>query len=583
MSYIPDELIEEIRVRNDIVDVIGSCVKITRKGASYQGLCPFHSEKTPSFSVSPSKQLFKCFGCGVGGNVISFVERYENYSFMEAVKFLAERAGVALPEAEYSQEAKAKEAHRTRLLEVNRDAAAYFYYQLRHKQGEVGYKYLRERGLSEETINKFGLGFSNMNSNDLVKYLESKGYEDELIKEAGLATFNEKYGMSDLFWNRVMFPIQDVNHRVIGFGGRVMSDAKPKYLNSPESPVFDKGRNLFGLNLARTARKNRFILCEGYMDVISLHQAGFNEAVASLGTAFTSGQASILSRYADMVYLAYDSDGAGVTAALRNMKILRDAGIPSKVISMEPCKDPDEFIKTFGPEKFEERIQNAENSFFFEIRKLSESVNQRDPDERTKFVKEIGNRLANFPDEVERETYLAAICEKYSINIDTMKRTVATVAAKAGGFDVPQRPKTTNFKEKDPDEGIKEKQRSLLTWLVEEPEIYKKIKDLITPEDFTGDIHKIVAKRVFEEIESGNLNPGAIVNLFEEDEQQSEVAAIFLTEQVAIDDKAKREQSLKDYVVAIKQKGIENSESGWTIKVRREFEELKKKIKFTID
>lgn len=583
MSYIPDELIEEIRVRNDIVDVIGSCVKITRKGASYQGLCPFHSEKTPSFSVSPSKQLFKCFGCGVGGNVISFVERYENYSFIEAVKFLAERAGVALPEAEYSQEAKAKEAHRTRLLEVNRDAAAYFYYQLRHKQGEVGFKYLRERGLSEETINKFGLGFSNMNSNDLVKYLESKGYEDELIKEAGLATFNEKYGMSDLFWNRVMFPIQDVNHRVIGFGGRVMSDAKPKYLNSPESPVFDKGRNLFGLNLARTARKNRFILCEGYMDVISLHQAGFNEAVASLGTAFTSGQASILSRYADMVYLAYDSDGAGVTAALRNMKILRDAGIPSKVISMEPCKDPDEFIKTFGPEKFEERIQNAENSFFFEIRKLSESVNQRDPDERTKFVKEIGNRLANFPDEVERETYLAAICEKYSINVDTMKRTVATVAAKAGGFDVPQRPKSTNFKEKDPDEGIKEKQRSLLTWLVEEPEIYKKIKDLITPEDFTGDIYKIVAKRVFEEIENGNLNPGAIVNLFEEDEQQSEVAAIFLTEQVAIDDKAKREQSLKDYVVAIKQKGIENSESGWTIKARREFEEFKKKIKFTID
>lgn len=294
--YYPDELIEEVRMKSDIVDVISGYVKIQKKGSSHFGLCPFHNEKSPSFSVSQSKQMYYCFGCGAGGNVFTFIMEYENYSFQEAVKFLADRAGVNLPEAEYNEETRKREGRRARLLEVNKEAAKYFFYQLRGESGKGGLKYLMGRELSKETIRKFGLGFSNVSSDDLTRYLKSKGYEDKLLIEAGLASFDEKYGMHDKFWNRVMFPIQDINHRVIGFGGRVMGEGKPKYLNSPETMIFDKSRNLYGLNFARTSRAGNIILCEGYMDVIAMHQAGFSQAAASLGTAFTPGQAGLLKR-----------------------------------------------------------------------------------------------------------------------------------------------------------------------------------------------------------------------------------------------------------------------------------------------
>ena len=280
--YYPDELIEEIRMKNDIVDVISGYVRLQKKGSNHFGLCPFHNEKSPSFSVSGPKQMYYCFGCGAGGNVITFLMEYENYSFQEAVKALADRAGVALPQMEYSQEARKADSRRAKLLEVNKEAAKYFYYQLRARQGSIGYQYLKDRQLSDETMNRFGLGYSNKYSDDLIKYLKSKGYTEDLIRDSGLCNVDEKHGMYDKFWNRVMFPIQDINHRVIGFGGRVMGDAKPKYLNSPETEIFDKSRNLYGLNFARTSRKGNIILCEGYMDVIALHQAGFNQAVATL-------------------------------------------------------------------------------------------------------------------------------------------------------------------------------------------------------------------------------------------------------------------------------------------------------------
>ncbi len=310
--YYPEELVEEIRMKNDIVDVISGYVRLQRKGGSYFGLCPFHNEKSPSFSVSRSKQMFYCFGCGAGGNVFTFLMEYEHYTFQEAVKALAERAGVALPELEYSEETKRKESRRARLLAVNKEAATYFYYLLRRKEGEQGMRYLRGRQLHDETIQKFGLGFAGKYSDDLSKYLKSRGYQDELIREAGLCSIDEKRGVYDKFWNRVMFPIQDMNHRVIGFGGRVMGDGTPKYLNSPETPIFDKSRNLYGLNFARASRAGNIILCEGYMDVIAVHQAGFGQAVASLGTAFTQGQAALIRRYTQTVLLSYDSDGAGV-------------------------------------------------------------------------------------------------------------------------------------------------------------------------------------------------------------------------------------------------------------------------------
>lgn len=557
MRY-PEEIVEEVRLRNDIVDVVGSCVKIQRKGSSYFGLCPFHNEKSPSFSVSPSKQIFYCFGCGAGGNVFSFVQKYENYTFQEAVKYLADRAGITLPEAEYSKEQKEREAERVKILEANREAAKYFYYQLRSKNGEVGLKYLQGRELTEETMNKFGLGFSLMTSNDLCKYLRGKGFTDDIIRKSGLATYDEKYGMQDKFWNRVMYPIQDVNHRVIAFGGRVMSDAKPKYLNSPETIVFDKGRNLYGLNFARTSRKDYFIICEGYMDVIAMHQAGFTEAVASLGTAFTSGQAQILKRYATSIYLAYDSDGAGVTAALRNIGILRDVGMPCKIINMQPYKDPDEFIKNLGAEEFSKRIENAENSFFFEVRMSERNYDINDPDGRTRFLREVATKLVGFEDEIERENYIKAIAEKYELTYEAMKKQVVAIAARNGGeYKAIERPKSGISSKVTSEDAILTSQRILLTWLCEEPKIYDIVKKYIEVDDFTDPVYREVAGWLFNDIEAGNVDPGAYVSRFEEEEKQGTCAAIFNTKLEWVDGKEAREKALHDIVYKVRKNSLD--------------------------
>ena len=400
--YFSEDLIEEVRQKNDIVDVISGYVKLQKKGSSYFGLCPFHNEKSPSFSVSRGKQMYYCFGCGVGGNVFTFIMEYENYSFVEAFKMLAERAGVDIPEVEYSKEAKERADLKATLLEINKLAAKYFYAQLKTEQGKLAHTYLTGRGLSEETITAFGLGYSNKYSDDLYRYLKTKGYKDELLVKAGLISVDERHGAHDKFWNRVMFPIMDVNNRVIGFGGRVMGDAKPKYLNSPETEVFDKSRNLYGLNRARTSRKPYFLICEGYMDVISLHQAGFTNAVASLGTALTTGHASLIKRYVNEVYLTYDSDEAGTRAALRAMPILKEAGITAKIIRMEPYKDPDEFIKNLGTEAFEERINKARNGFLFSLEILEKEYDMNSPEGKTAFHKEAAKRLTMFEEEIER-------------------------------------------------------------------------------------------------------------------------------------------------------------------------------------
>ena len=342
--YYSDEIIEEVRSRNDIVDVISTYVKLQKKGSSYFGLCPFHNEKSPSFSVSRQKQMYYCFGCGAGGNVFTFLMEYENYTFVEALKYLADRAGVELPEEEYSREAKERADTRAILLEINKAAAQYYYIQLKSSRGAVGLEYFKKRKLSDETIKAFGLGYSNKYSDDLYRYLKSKGYKDDMIAKAGLISIDEKNGVYDKFWNRVMFPIMDVNSRVIGFGGRVLGDGEPKYLNSPETMLFDKSRNLYGLNYARTSRKKYMMLCEGYMDVISMHQAGYTNAVASLGTALTEQHAALLKRYTDQVILTYDSDGAGVKAALRAIPILKEVGISTKVLNLKPYKDPSSFM-----------------------------------------------------------------------------------------------------------------------------------------------------------------------------------------------------------------------------------------------
>ena len=563
--YYSDELVEEVRQRNDIVDIISGYVNLKKKGGNYFGLCPFHNEKSASFSVSPGKQMYYCFGCGAGGNVFTFIMNYENYTFAEAIKLLADRAGIALPEIEDSKEAREKENRRKTLLQINKEAATYFYYQLRAPQGRVGLDYLKGRQLSDETMNRFGLGYSNKTSNDLCQYLRHKGYPDELIRESGVAVFNEKYGMSDKFWNRVMFPIQDVNHRVIGFGGRVMGEGEPKYLNSPETPVFDKSRNLYGLNFARTARQDNIILCEGYMDVIAMHQAGFTQAVASLGTAFTSGQANLLRRYTENVILSYDSDGAGVKAALRAIGILKEAGLTGKVLNLEPYKDPDEFMKNLGREEFAKRLSQAENTFFFELRMMQKQYDLSDPEAKTKFYNEIAKKLCGFSEEVERENYTEAVAEKYNISMESLKKLVTGYAAKMGMAAEVIRPKQPVQQKNTPKEQQENVQKLLLTWLVEEPHLYKKIKKYITPHSFTNELYRQVAQELFPKLEEGKPNPAAIISRFSQEEEQREAASLFNTKlpymQQDMESQSQvqeREKAFHDIVVKVKRNAYEH-------------------------
>ena len=421
MPFYSDELIEEVRSRNDIVDVISGYVRLQKKGSSYFGLCPFHNEKTPSFSVSPGKQMYYCFGCGAGGNVLTFVMQYENFTFQEAMQSLAERAGIELPKQEMTAAQRQKADRRAKLLEINKTAAKYFYMLLRSPQGQHALDYFIRRELTPQTMQHFGLGYSGKYSDDLYRYLKKQGYPDDLLKDSGLIIFDEKRGGYDRFWNRAMFPIMDVNNRVIGFGGRVMGDGEPKYLNSPETVIFDKSRNLYGLNFARVSRRPHILLCEGYMDVIALHQAGFDNAVASLGTAFTSGHANLLKRYTKEVYLTFDSDGAGVKAALRAIPILKEAGLTAKVIDMRPHKDPDEFIKALGAEEYQKRIDRAENSFLFEIRMLERDYDLKDPESKTEFFRQVSRRILEFPEALERENYIEAIAGRYQIGFEQLR------------------------------------------------------------------------------------------------------------------------------------------------------------------
>ena len=560
--FYPEEIIEEVRQRNDIVDIISSYVKLKKTGSNYMGLCPFHSEKSPSFSVSGSKQMYHCFGCGVGGNVFTFVMEYENYSFVEAVQYLADRSGVQLPKVEMTPEAKRQADIRNRILEVNKEAAKYYVYQLHTKQGQKALDYLKGRELSDDTILKFGLGFSNKYSDDLYQYMKKKGFDDSLLKETGLFTMDEKRGVNDKFWNRVIFPIMDMNSKVIGFGGRVMGDGKPKYLNSPETKAFDKSRNLYGLHLARQARSRSMILCEGYMDVIAMHQAGFSNAVASLGTAFTGLQANLLKRFADEVLLLYDSDEAGIKAALRAIPILKEAGLPAKVVRLKPYKDPDEFIKAQGKEAFQKRLDEAMNSFYFEIEVLEQNFDLQDPEGKTKFFNEIAKKLLQFTEKLERNNYIEAIARKYRIAYADLEKLVNHYGAQM--VMVPDMEKRVQREQRNQkkEDGLREAQKIFLTWLIEEQELFYKLSEFLSEKDFMEEPYHTVAAALFEQFRAKEqVNPAKIINQFESKEEQSEVASMFnrdLSEELT---KQEKEWALNETVLRIKSHSLEYRKS----------------------
>ena len=555
-----DEFIEEVRVRNDIVDVIGSYLKLTRRGSNYFGLCPFHGEKTASFSVSQNKQMFYCFGCGAGGNVFTFIMNYENFTFPEAVEHLAKRVGMELPKREYSAEEKRRADRKTTLMEINKDAANYYYIQRRGEAGKIARDYFEKRQLSPEMLRQFALGFSLPYRDDLYQYLKKKGYSDSFLKDSGLIQFDEKYGGHDKFWNRVMFPIQDVNGHVIGFGGRVLGDGSPKYMNSPETEIFDKSRNLYGLNFARKTRKPYMILCEGYMDVISMHQAGFSNAVASLGTSLTQGHAKLISRYCREVLLCYDSDGAGVRAALRAIPILKSAGISARVINMRPYKDPDEFIKSLGAEAFQKRLDEAQNSFLFEISVLEQGYNLNDPDAKTRFFREVAKRLTEFTEDLERNNYIETLARQYQIDKDALRKLVNQYGLEGmGRTSRPQPMEEEKRRSEEKEDGIYKSQRLLLTWMLEEPGMFASVKSYIMPEDFIGELYQKVAEALYRQLEEGRANPAAIISSFPDENEQKQIAAMFNVQLLEGMKPEEKDKALKETIRKMKQRSIERN------------------------
>lgn len=562
MAFYSDDVIEEVRSRNDIIDVIGGYVSLKHKGNSYTACCPFHHEKTPSFHVSRDKQMYHCFGCGVGGNVYTFVMEYENYSFPEAVKLLADRCGYQLPEQDMSAEQKAKENYKVMLKEMNKTAAAYFHYLLtKTEHGKVAREYLKNRGFTENTINNFGMGYSDIYQNDLYQYLKKKGYTDEQMKDSGLVEISEKKGATDKFWNRVMVPILDINGKVIAFGGRVLGDAKPKYLNTKETAVFDKSHNLFAMNLARRSKKRGIIICEGYMDVIAMHQAGFDNAVASLGTAFTIGQAGIIKRYTDEVYLAYDSDGAGTNATLKAIGILREVGLTTRVINMKPYKDPDEFIKNLGKEAYEERIRDAVTGIVFEIDTIAAGFNLKDPEEKVKFTKEAAKRLSYIEEPVARHSYIDTVAEKYNLDKDGLKSMVSkygTLELKSSDDAVSQNTydnretiatdiNTASGKRGSPDNS--NPQKLLLTWMINDVRLFKILEEIISEEDFYDEDIRPVAHELFTQYkDTGTVKPASILNMYDDVEKQRLVASIMQTELPFEMDDAEKEKAINDLV-----------------------------------
>ncbi len=584
MSYYSQELVEEIRSRSDIVDVISGYIRLQRKGSNYVGVCPFHNDRNPSMSVNQPRQIYHCFSCGAGGDVFKFVMDYEGLTFPEAMRTLADRAGVELPRQEYSEEAKQQADLKTQILELNRLAAKYYYYMLRQPAGKQGWDYLTGRSLSADTIKRFGLGYASKYSDDLYRYLKNKGYSDQLLKESGLMQADEKRGMYDKFWNRVIFPIMDANNRVIGFGGRVMGDGKPKYLNSPETRVFDKSRNLYGLNFARRSRKPNIILCEGYMDVIAMHQAGFTQAVASLGTAFTQQQSVILKRYTNEVLLTYDSDEAGVRAAMRAIPILKDAGLTARILRMEPYKDPDEFIRAEGAEEFRKRMEQAESSFFFELRILERQYDFREPESKTAFFREVSRKLLEFEAGIERNNYIEAVADKYHLTYEQLLKMVSQTGKKLGDIQKAQKPATlANQRRKKTEDGSLRSQRLLIAWMSSDEKLFANIVRYVEPEEFTDPVCRKTAELLMEQWKGGRLNPASLFQYFTDEEEQKKVSAMF-SDTIPTLSGREEEKALQETILRVKQNSIawqtEHMEPGDMEKLqkivqkRREIEKL---------
>ncbi|HBJ12896.1 MAG: DNA primase [Clostridia bacterium] len=523
-----EELIDEIKNSNDIVDVISQYVILKRSGRNFFGLCPFHKEKSPSFSVSPDKQIFHCFGCGAGGNVIHFVSKIENADFKEAISILANRAGIELPTLNNYEDNKTAML-KTKVYEINQIAAEFYHHNLYRPTSKTAQEYIKKRKLDNKTLKSFLIGYSG-NYDELYKILKQKGYKEEEILASSLVNKTDDGKYIDRFRKRVMFPIQDIRNKVIAFGGRVLDDSKPKYINSPENIVYSKGRHLFGLNVAKKSDLKNIIIVEGYMDAISLYQRGITNVVASLGTALTEAQGRLLRRYSERVTIGYDSDGAGQAATLRGLEILQNIGCDVRILQISGAKDPDEYVIKYGPERFLKCVEQAISLVEFKVKMLKQNLNLENINDKIKFLNEVAKILANVTNSIERELYIEKIAAEYKVSKESIYGEVnKLIYAKNTGEKILEKPiiKKEVKKEKPKiDEAIVKRENLIIYLLINYPqESYSKIKNIVLEQDIKLEANQKIFKKMYEEIEKGNINID-ILNCFEEEDIINHISAI---------------------------------------------------------
>lgn len=525
-----DELIEEIRSSNDIVDVISKYVTLKRSGRNFFGLCPFHKEKSPSFAVSPDKQIFHCFGCGAGGNVIHFISKIEGLDFKDTLELLANRVNIELPTLDNLEDDKTARL-KSKVYEINKIAAEFYHENLYKPTSKQAQEYIKKRKLDNRTLKAFLIGYAG-NFNELYLLLKQKGYTEEEMLASSLVKRTENGGYMDSFRKRLMFPIQDVRERVIAFGGRVLDDSKPKYINSPENIVYSKGRNLFGLNVAKKHDTKKIIIVEGYMDAISLYQRGITNVVASLGTAMTEAQGRLLRRYSEQVILGYDADGAGQAAILRGMEILQNLGCDIRVLQIEGAKDPDEYVLKYGPERFQKCVDNAISLVEFKVKVLLKELNIENTNDKIKFLNEIAKILAKVTNQMEREIYVDKIAKEYKISKEAIYAEVNKLMYKdnQGSKKLEKRVVTMvpkEEKENSVSEAVLKRENLVIYLLINEySKCYEKIKNLITLDYIQDDTNKQILEKMYEEFEKGNSNTSQLLDWFQDEKIISHITEI---------------------------------------------------------
>ena len=517
-----DELIDEIKNNNDIVDVVSQYVHLKRSGRNYFGLCPFHNEKSPSFAVSPDKQIFHCFGCGVGGNVIHFISKIEGINYRESIELLAERANITLPKLESIGDNKTQEL-KDKIYQINKEAAYFYHENLYKPTAKPAQEYVKKRKLNNATLKEFLIGYSG-NFNELYNFLKSKGFSDEAILASDLVNKNDRGQFIDRFRHRLMFPIQDVRGRIIAFGGRVLDDSKPKYINSPENLVYSKGRHLFGLYNAKKHDTKKILIVEGYMDVISLHQRGITNVVASLGTAMTEAQGRLLRRSSEQIILGYDADGAGQEAIVRGLDILRNLGCDVRVLQISGAKDPDEYVTKYGPERLKKCIDDAISLVEFKVRVLKRTLNLENTADKIKFLNEVAKILARVENSMEQEIYIEKISKDYDISKEALYSEIKKILYPKNTSSKILEKRNTQYnivKKEDTkisEARLKRENTIIAMLLMSNANVYSKIKNKIKPEDFKYEKNKKILERVYAEYEKGITEIYDVLSLFEDED-----------------------------------------------------------------